>query len=148
MAGVVPKFGIGAVRINSDHPDMAAVRGGARRVKVPAAPNGRYVGLVLLFGTRPASRWRSIRTASCSACGSAPTCGLAAKYLARAEARVALLGTGWQAGGQLMAICAVRTIKRIRCFSPNAQRRKDFCTRDGGDSSVSPLSPRRAAQAE
>ena len=53
MAGVVPKFGIGAVRDQFRYPDLAAVRRGAeKRVKVPAAPNGRYVGLVLLFSAK------------------------------------------------------------------------------------------------
>jgi ornithine cyclodeaminase/alanine dehydrogenase-like protein (mu-crystallin family) len=57
----------------------------------------------------------------------AATCGLAAKYLARPDARVVgLLGTGWQAGGQAAAIAAVRPIERIRCYSPNAERRQDF----------------------
>jgi ornithine cyclodeaminase/alanine dehydrogenase-like protein (mu-crystallin family) len=32
-----------------------------------------------------------------------------------------MLGSGWQAGAQLMAACAVRDIQAIRCFSPNAE---------------------------
>src|SRR5207302_3539629 len=44
-------------------------------------------------------------------------------YLARATAHtVGMLGTGWQAGAQLMAICAVREITSVRCFSPNRER--------------------------
>ena len=55
------------------------------------------------------------------------SCGLGAKYLARADASdIAILGTGWQAGGQAMAICAVRNVKRIRCYSPNRERREAF----------------------
>ncbi len=53
--------------------------------------------------------------------------GLAAKYLARGDAReAAVLGTGWQAGGQAMAIAAVRRIQRIRCYGPNRARREGF----------------------
>jgi ornithine cyclodeaminase/alanine dehydrogenase-like protein (mu-crystallin family) len=39
---------------------------------------------------------------------------------------VALLGSGWQAGTQLMAICAARPIERIRCHSPTAENRARF----------------------
>ena len=63
MDGVIPKFGIGAVRINSDIVTMPKVGNNVRRVKVPAAPNDRYVGLVLLFSLRMASRSRSCPTA-------------------------------------------------------------------------------------
>src|SRR5262249_5137004 len=55
------------------------------------------------------------------------TSGLAAKYLARADAkRVALIGAGWQAGGQALAISAVRPIEHMVCYSPNAERRERF----------------------
>jgi alanine dehydrogenase len=55
------------------------------------------------------------------------TTGLAAKYLAPPDAReVALLGSGWQAGTQAMAIAHVRSIARIRCYSPNRERREAF----------------------
>ena len=49
MDGVIPKLGIGAVRIDSDIVTWPQQGNAMRRVKVPAAPNGRYVGLVLLF---------------------------------------------------------------------------------------------------
>jgi ornithine cyclodeaminase/alanine dehydrogenase-like protein (mu-crystallin family) len=127
MSGVVPRFGVGAVRINSDILTWPTSPQGLRRVKVPAAPNNRYVGLVLLFSTKtgeplaiyPDGIVQRMRVGAC--------CGLGAKYLARADASdIALLGTGWQAGGQAMAICAVRDVKRIRCYSPSRQRRETF----------------------
>jgi hypothetical protein len=49
MDGVVPKLGVGAVRINSDIITWPKRGNNMRREKVPAAPNNRYVGLVLLF---------------------------------------------------------------------------------------------------
>src|SRR5712692_6963198 len=49
MDGVVPKLGIGAVRINSDIITWPSRDGNVRREKVPAAPGNRWVGLVLLF---------------------------------------------------------------------------------------------------
>ena len=40
MDGVIPKFGIGAVRINSDILTFPETGSGMRRVKVPAIPGG------------------------------------------------------------------------------------------------------------
>ena len=51
MDGVAPKLGVGAVRINSDIVTFPKRGNNIRREKVPAAPNGRYCGLVLLFST-------------------------------------------------------------------------------------------------
>src|SRR5262245_20681574 len=50
MDGVIPKFGIGAIRINSDIVTFPKKGNNVVREKVPAA-NGRYVGLVLLFSS-------------------------------------------------------------------------------------------------
>jgi ornithine cyclodeaminase/alanine dehydrogenase-like protein (mu-crystallin family) len=127
MSGVVPRFGIGAVRINSDLLTWPVSVSGARRVKVPSAPGGRYTGLVLLFSTHsgeplaiyPDGVVQRMRVGAIS--------GLAAKYLARNDARdVALFGTGWQAGAQAMAIAAVRNVSRIRCYSPHRERCEAF----------------------
>jgi alanine dehydrogenase len=127
MAGTVPAFGIGAVRINSDILTWPRTPHGLRREKVPAAPGGRYVGLVMLFSTvtgeplaiYPDGIVQRMRVGAGS--------GLAAKYLAREDAQTAaILGSGWQAGGQAMAIAAVRPIREIRCYSPTPERRRAF----------------------
>jgi ornithine cyclodeaminase/alanine dehydrogenase-like protein (mu-crystallin family) len=53
--------------------------------------------------------------------------GLALKHLARENAStLALIGTGWQAGAQLMAARAVRRFKDVRVFSPRAESRAAF----------------------
>ena len=127
MAGVAPKFGIGAVRINSDILTWPQTPAGRKRVKIPAAPNERYVGLVLLFSIATGEPLAIYPDGIVQRMRVAATCGLAAKYLARPDARVAgLLGTGWQAGGQAAAIAAVRPIESIRCYSPDAERRQAF----------------------
>ena len=127
MSGAIPRFGIGAVRINSDILTWPVSPAGARRVKVPAAPNGRYVGLVLLFSTHSGEPLAILPDGVVQRMRVGATSGLAAKYLARSDARqVALLGAGWQAGGQAMAICAVRSIERIACYSPHRERREAF----------------------
>jgi alanine dehydrogenase len=127
MSGVSPRFGIGAVRIDSDILTWPNSPAGLRRVKVPAAPNGRYVGLVLLFSTCSGEPLAIYPDGIVQRMRVGATCGLAAKYLARSDARdVALLGTGWQAGAQIMAIRAVRAIERVRCYSPRRERREAF----------------------
>lgn len=130
MDGVVPKLGVGAIRINSDIVTNPKIGNTQRRVKVPAAPNNRYVGLVLLFSTHngeplaifPDGVLQHIRVGA--------TNGLGVKYMARENASsVGLLGSGWQAETQLTAVAAVRDIKEIRCFSPNQDNRENFSTR-------------------
>jgi ornithine cyclodeaminase/alanine dehydrogenase-like protein (mu-crystallin family) len=94
---------------------------------VPAAPGTRYVGLVLLFSTQTGEPLAILPDGVVQRMRVGAISGLAAKYLARADAgEVALLGTGWQAGGQAAAIAAVRNIKQIRCYSPERQRREAF----------------------
>src|SRR5713226_6174582 len=53
--------------------------------------------------------------------------GVATKYLARPDARVAaIIGTGGQAKTQLEAIAAVRKVSSARVYGRNADRRKRF----------------------
>lgn len=130
MDGVVPKLGVGAIRINSDIVTNPKIGNTQRRVKVPAAPGNRYVGLVLLFSTHngeplaifPDGVLQHIRVGA--------TNGLGVKYMARANAKtIGILGTGWQAETQLTAACAVRNIESIRCFSPTKANRESFAAR-------------------
>src|SRR3954468_22622865 len=53
MDGVVAKLGVGAVCINSDIITWPKRGNNMCREKVTAAPNNRYVGLVLLFSVEP-----------------------------------------------------------------------------------------------
>ena len=128
MDGVIPKLGVGAVRINSDIVTWPKFGNSMRRVKVPAAPNQRYTGLVLLFSSitgeplaiMPDGVMQRIRVGAAN--------GLGVKYMARKNAKtLGILGSGWQAGTQLTAACAVRDITTIRCFSPRRENREAFC---------------------
>lgn len=54
--------------------------------------------------------------------------GVAAKWLARPDASVAgVFGAGWQAQGQVLALCAARPIERVKVFARNAERLASFC---------------------
>jgi alanine dehydrogenase len=54
--------------------------------------------------------------------------GVATKYLANANARIAgIIGTGYQARTQLEAVAAVRKLQRVRAFGRDPDRRAQFC---------------------
>ena len=127
MDGVIPKLGIGAIRINSDIVTFPKKGNNVVRHKLPAAPNARYTGLVLLFSSEngeplaifPDGVMQRIRVGAAN--------GLGIKYMARQNANtIGMLGCGWQAGAQLMAACAVRDIKSIRVFGPTKANREAF----------------------
>src|SRR5882762_11001348 len=127
MDGVIPKLGIGAIRINSDIVTFPKVGNNVRREKIAAAPGARYTGLVLLFSTENGEPLAILPDGVMQRMRVGATNGLGIKYLARKDARsVAILGSGWQAGAQLMAARAVRDITTIRCFSPSAENRDAF----------------------
>jgi ornithine cyclodeaminase/alanine dehydrogenase-like protein (mu-crystallin family) len=128
MDGVAPFLDVAAIRLASEiltWPKDA--RGEAKKIRIGAAPNGRFVGLVLLFSTRTGEPLAIFPDGVIQRMRVGATTGLAAKYLARADAReVAMLGCGWQAAAQVRAIIAVREIEMVRCFSPNGARREAF----------------------
>lgn len=127
MDGVIPKFGVGAIRINSDTLHYKRDGNRLRRDRIPADDDGRYVGFVLVFSTETGELLmiypdgiQSKRVASISALG--------IKYLARSDSRnVALIGSGVQARAQVEAALAISSIDSIRCYSTNTERREAFC---------------------
>lgn len=57
------------------------------------------------------------------------TTGLAVKYLSNSDAATAgIIGTGYQAPTQLEAVCKVRSIKAVRAYSRNPERREAFAS--------------------
>jgi ornithine cyclodeaminase/alanine dehydrogenase-like protein (mu-crystallin family) len=126
MGGTWPAHAVQALRINSDVVTNPLVDGKPRRVKKPLA-GGRWVGLVLLFSTEtgallamfPDGVMQRLRVGAAS--------GLALKHLAREDASsLALIGSGWQAGAQLMAARAVRKFSTVRVYSPRRESRERF----------------------
>src|SRR5262245_7299792 len=94
MDGVVPKLGVGAIRLNSDILTFPTVSDVKRRVKVPAAPNNRYTGLVLLFSTSTGEPLAIFPDGMVQPMRVAATTSLGANALARADASVLhILGT-------------------------------------------------------
>ena len=127
MDGVVPKLGVGATRINSDILTFPVTGTGMRRVKVPAAPGKRYVGLVLLFSTHTGEPLAIFPDGVVQSMRVGGTSAMAADCLARKDAdTVAILGSGWQARTQLTGLDAVRKLRDIRVYSPSKENRGKF----------------------
>jgi ornithine cyclodeaminase/alanine dehydrogenase-like protein (mu-crystallin family) len=131
MGGTWPARSIQALRINSDVVTHPLVAGKPRRVKQPLAPGpdgkGRWVGLVLLFSTETGALLAMFPDGVMQRMRVGAASGLALKHLAREDvSTLALIGTGWQAGAQLMAARAVRQFRQVRVFSPRAESRSAF----------------------
>jgi ornithine cyclodeaminase/alanine dehydrogenase-like protein (mu-crystallin family) len=128
MSGTWPKAGIAAIRLNSDIVTGMVVNGAARRVKLALSePDGRYNGQVLLFSTDTGQLLCIVNDGLMQRARVGATSGVAAKYLARTDAKVlGLLGTGLQAGGQLEAMCAVRAFAEVKVYSPTTENRRRF----------------------
>lgn len=127
MDGCVPRYKTAAVRIGSDVLNWPNIDGAFRRVIIPRAPGKRYVGLVLVFSTETGELQTIFPDGVLQRMRVGATNGLGAKYLSREDSEVyGLIGSGWQAGGQLMAMCSVRPIKKVKVFSTNKDHREAF----------------------
>lgn len=127
MDGVHSPSGFASIRLNSDIIGWREVAGSTRREKIPAAPGDRYVGLVLLFSTENGEPLAIFPDGLVQRMRVAATNGIACRYMAREDAKTAcVIGSGWQAGSQAMAIAAARPIERMTCYSPTPENRDRF----------------------
>lgn len=128
MDGGIPRWGVHAIRMSSDHTHELSRDGRRRREKLPKAPGGRYVGLVMLFDVHTLEPLAIIQDGFLQRLRVGCTSGLAAKYLSRNESSVVgLIGSGWQAGAQLLALQKVRALREIRAYSTDPSRLRAFC---------------------
>jgi alanine dehydrogenase len=133
----LPGQGLAAMRITSNM--MAEMEsGGQRRLQaVPLAPDESYVGMVLLFSLETLELIGILQDARIQVMRAGATFGLAAKYLARSDARtVGLIGSGQQAREQLRAISLVRSLQSVRVFSPTQANRERFAREMSGELGV------------
>jgi len=126
MGGTWPAMGVQALRLNSDVVTHPAINGKPRRVKQPLA-DGRWVGLVLLFSTETGALLAMFPDGVMQRLRVGAANGIALRHLARPEAAtLALVGSGWQAGAQLMAALAARPFREVRVYSPRRESREAF----------------------
>ncbi|HWP86148.1 MAG TPA: ornithine cyclodeaminase family protein [Terriglobia bacterium] len=127
MPAVYPRKKIASWRVNSDFLTWHERAGTLRREKDPRAPGKRFVGLVFLFSMETGELAAILPDGELQRLRVGAAGGIAAKHLARQDAsRLAILGSGFQAGAQLLAMCAVRAIRYVRVFSPNPRHRDAF----------------------
>lgn len=124
-SGAVPSLGVSAVRIDSNL--MAQAGGEINRRMQFFKEDARHHGLILLYSLRTSELLAICQEFSISGYRVAATTALALKYLARADAEtLGLFGTGRHARLQLEIACAVRPIRQVLVYSPNAEHLSDF----------------------
>lgn len=109
LQGAVPSAGVFGYKA------YTTSREGARfLVYAFDADNGRLAGVV------EADRLGMMRTGAIG--------GVAAKWLAREDARVAgVFGSGWQAHGQIEALQLARKLERVKVYSRTREKLEKFC---------------------
>ena len=109
LPGMAPELGYAAVRVYSGYH-------GTNRSEVICLFDWKDMEMVAIISDY---HLHAIRTAS--------PYGVAAKYLARADAHtLGVIGTGRYAKGFVQACCAVRDIRRIKAYSRSADNRRRF----------------------
>lgn len=127
MSGASPHFGTAALRFSSDIVAWRHTGGGMRREKLPMLPGQRWMGIVLLFSSANGELLAIMNDGVLQRFRVGGANGVATKYLARQDAEmVGLIGSGWQAGTQVMAVCEARRIKSVKVFSPTKANRERF----------------------
>lgn len=122
IMGLVPGMKSMGLRIDSTFSDEEEVAGAKRRIYP-----GDYVGLVFLFDMEDCSLLSIMDDHYVSVLRVGATSGVAARRLARGDARVmGLVGSGEQARTQLLAACAVRPLEKVKVFSPTRANRERF----------------------
>jgi alanine dehydrogenase len=126
MGGGWPRHKMVALRINSDIITHPNIEGHTRRVKIPLA-DGRWVGLVQLYSTETGALLAIFPDGVAQRMRVGATNGLGVKYMSRDNSEKAgIIGSGWQAGAQLLALLEARPIKKVNVFSPNRNNRETF----------------------
>lgn len=117
----------GMIRVNSDMCHWPTEHGTTQKEKLRATDDEQYVGFVLLFDPDTTEPYALMPDGYLQRMRVGGTSGVGTKYLAREDARVAgLFGSGWQAGAQVLALCAVRDLDEISVYSPTQEHREEF----------------------
>ncbi len=125
IPGAVPKFNVAAVRLDSatiTFPEM----NGKVRMEFP----GDFAGFVLLFDLTTCELLCIYHDHFVSPLRVGATSAIGVKYMARENARtLGIIGTGGQAVAKVEAICKVRPIRLVKCYSLNKDNRRRFAER-------------------
>ena len=106
-----------------------------------------HQGVVLLFGHERGELQAIVDASELTAIRTAAVSGLATRLLAREGASdLALLGSGVQARTHLAAMRAVRSLERVRVWSPSRANREAFAERESSRHGI-PIEPVDSAEA-
>lgn len=108
MSAAIPALGVMGLKA------YTSARGGTRFVAMLySTETGELIAMM------EANRLGQMRTGAASA--------VATKYMARPDAgALGIIGTGWQARSQVVAISRVRPIALVKCYGRDPRRREEF----------------------
>ena len=122
-----------ALRLNSDVIRWEKRADRVVKEKIPKAPGGKWVGLVLLFSAETGEPLAIFPDGVIQAFRVAASSALAARCLAREDAaRLGVFGSGWQARAHVEAFCKVRSFREVLVFSPTRANREVFAREMAG----------------
>ena len=126
MEAVNARTGYHAIRMKSDMVYWVQHDFGITEEKYCMRP-GAFCGLIFLFSARDGEPLAIIHDGYLTHMRVGAIAALGVKYLARADANtVGLLGSGWMARSHLSAFSCVRTLRRVKVFSPSVEHRRRF----------------------
>ncbi len=112
------------------HMQAALHEQGVFGFKVYSIANGVYRFYVLLYSIDTGELLAVIQANSLGRIRTGAASGVSAKHMAHEDStEVGVLGSGFQAGAQLEAICSVRPITRAQVYSPNPDNRIGYAQR-------------------
>jgi alanine dehydrogenase len=121
--------GVWALRITSDIAGVETLANGVQRRRlIPAAPGGRYVGLVTLYSMTTLEPLAILHDSVVQKMRVGATSALGIRELAATDVTVAgMFGSGWQAESHLECLLMVRPeIEEVRVYSPTPGNREKF----------------------
>jgi ornithine cyclodeaminase/alanine dehydrogenase-like protein (mu-crystallin family) len=121
--------GVWALRITSDLAGVETLPSGVRRRRlIPAAPGGRYVGLVTLYSLTTLEPLAMLHDSVIQKLRVGATSALGIREMANPDVTVAgMFGSGWQAQSHLETLLLVRpSIEEVRVYSPTPEHREEF----------------------
>ena len=134
MDGAIAGSGYMVMRLTSDIIDSNAVNGMPRREKLARGPGGTYCGLIIVFRTADLAPVAILHDGYLQLIRVACSGALSASVLSNPEAGdLAVIGTGAQAWWHVRALQQVRSLRRVRVYSPTAANRMAFVQRVAGE---------------